>query len=382
MRPLSYTQISMYQDCPLQYKLRYIEGLRPKDKWYFSFGSTLHQCAESFFRVKVPPPMSLEELLATYEKNWISKGYESAEDEAKYKDYGRQLLTAFWQIHYPSFKLPIAVERKFFIDIDGIKLTGFIDRVDKLDSGGLAIVDYKSGQSLFTKEDMEKNLQLTLYQMAVEETWQLPVEKLVLYHLRSNTPCSCLARPPAMIQDARNVVTAVAEGISSGDFPATENQFCPCDFAEHCPYYRHQYTREKSQPANVQLPLPLNVDETVERYVSLQGQVKELELEIEEVKQAIIEYCQAEGLNRVFGQHNAITYKMADRKDFNEADVKEMLEPEGLWPRVLGMDKTRLKELMEDENVPLDLRKRLEKLKRVVSSSPRLWVRRLGVEKD
>ena len=78
MRPLSYTQISLYQSCPLQYKLQYIDGLKPKDKWYFSFGSTLHLCAQYFFKVRVPPPPSLEELLQFYEQNWISEGYESA----------------------------------------------------------------------------------------------------------------------------------------------------------------------------------------------------------------------------------------------------------------------------------------------------------------
>ena len=62
MKPLSYTQISLYQSCPLRYKLQYIDGLKPKDKWYFSFGTTMHVCAEHFFQVRVPPPPSLEEL--------------------------------------------------------------------------------------------------------------------------------------------------------------------------------------------------------------------------------------------------------------------------------------------------------------------------------
>ena len=86
MRPLSYTQISQYQSCPLCYKLQYIDGLKPKDKWYFSFGLTMHTCAEHLFKVNVPPPPSLEELLEFYERNWLGVGYESAEEEAKYKE--------------------------------------------------------------------------------------------------------------------------------------------------------------------------------------------------------------------------------------------------------------------------------------------------------
>ena len=176
MRPLSYSQISLYQSCPLHYKLQYIDGLKTKDKWYFSFGTTLHLCAEYFFKVRVPPPPSLEKMLKYYEKIWLSAGYQSAEEEAKYKDYGRQILAKFWQVHSADFSLLVAVERMFYIDIEGVKLRGFIDRIDKLDSGGLSIVDYKTSQKLFTRDDLENDLQLTLYQLAIEKMWLLPVE--------------------------------------------------------------------------------------------------------------------------------------------------------------------------------------------------------------
>ncbi|TET66559.1 MAG: PD-(D/E)XK nuclease family protein, partial [Dehalococcoidia bacterium] len=150
IKPLSFTQISLYQSCPLCYKLQYIDGLKPKDKWYFSFGTTMHLCAEYFFKVKAPPPPSLDDLLQFYEQNWLAEGYETAEEETKYKAYGREILTKFWEIHRTDFRMPLAVERMFYIDIEGVKLRGFIDRVDKLESGGLSIVDYKTSQALFT----------------------------------------------------------------------------------------------------------------------------------------------------------------------------------------------------------------------------------------
>jgi len=373
MKPLSYTQIALYQSCPLQYKLQYIDGLKPKDKWYFSFGSTLHLCAQYFFKVRVPPPPSLEELLQFYEKNWISEGYESAEEEAKYKTYGREILSKFWGIHSADFRMPVAVERIFYIDIEGIKLRGYLDRVDKLESGGLSIVDYKSNQGLFTQDDLESNLQLTLYQLAAEQTWHLPVEKLTLYHLRSNTPCSCAARDEARLEEARHLVLAVAENIAEKRFPAVENQYCPCDFAEHCPYYRQKIV----PPEETDILRGMAVDEAVEHYVSLQGQIKELESQFEEIKQMITNFCQAEGLNRVYGREHAVTYKLVDKAGFSEDEVRALLEPEGLWHRVLSLDQSRLKQLITDEAVAEDIRHKLEALRQVISSSPRLWVRRL-----
>ena len=56
----------------------------------------MHLCAEYFFKVRVPPPPSLDDLLQFYEQNWLSEGYESAEEEANYKAYGREILSKFW----------------------------------------------------------------------------------------------------------------------------------------------------------------------------------------------------------------------------------------------------------------------------------------------
>ena len=47
-----------------------------------------------------------------------------------------------------------------------------------------------------------------------------------------------------------------------------------------------------------------------------------------------------------------------------------------MWHRVLGLDQPRLKQLISDETVAKDVRDKLEALRQVISSSPRLWVKR------
>ncbi len=340
----------------------------------------MHSCVEYFYRVGTPHPPSLEELLQFYEQSWISQGYESPEEEARHKEYGRDILSRFWEIHSADFRLPVALERGFNLDIDGIKLRGFIDRVDKLDSGGLSIIDYKTNKELFSADYLEEDLQLTIYQMAAEQTWRLPVERLTLYHLRSNTACSCTPREPARLEQARKLVLEVAADISQGKFPATENQYCPCDFPEHCPYYRHQYLAAAPQPARQGLLPGIAAADAVERYAALQAQIKELQKQLEETKQAIIEFCQAEELNRVFGSEHEVTYKLIERMGFSEDEVRAVLEPEGLWEKVLGLDQARLKQLLADEAIAGDIRKRLELLRRVTSTYPQLWLKKLTGE--
>ncbi len=335
----------------------------------------MHLCAEYFFKVRVPPSPSLDDFMQFYEQNWLSEGYESLEEEEKYRAYGKEILSKFWEIHSANFQMPLAVERLFYIDIEGVKLRGYIDRVDKLESG-LSIVDYKTSKELFTVEDLEKDLQLTLYQLAAEQIWQLPVAKLTLYHLRSNTPCSCQRRDKTRLAQASEMVLEVAENITSQKFPAIENRYCPCDFPEHCPYYRQKYVEATPLPPRQEVLPGLIVADSVERYASVQAEIKELQKELDELREMIIDFCQAEGLNRAYGSEHEITFKLVERTGFNEEEVRALLEPEGLWTKLLSFDQSKLKQLIADEDVAKDIRKKLEALRQVISASPQLWVRK------
>jgi len=122
------------------------------------------------------------------------------------------------------------------------------------------------------------------------------------------------------------------------------------------------------------------VGEAVERYVLLQSQIKELQSQFEEIKQKLVDFCQAEGLNRAYGREHAITYKLVEKTGFSEDEVRALLEPEGLWQRVLSLDQSRLRQLITDEAAAKDIRDKLAALKRVVASYPQLWVRRIMEE--
>ncbi|MBA7669467.1 hypothetical protein ES703_77597 [subsurface metagenome] len=80
---------------------------------------------------------------------------------------------------------------------------------------------------------------------------------------------------------------------------------------------------------------------------------------------------------RVYGREHAITYKLVEKAGFGEDEVRGLLEAEGLWHQVLSLDQAKLKQLIADEAVAMDIRNKLEALKQVISTYPRLSVRRL-----
>ncbi len=257
-----------------------------------------------------------------------------------------------------------------------------MDRVDKLESGGLVVIDYKTNKELFTAAYLADDLQLTIYQMAAEQMWRLPVEKLTLYHLRSNTACSCPPRGRAQLEQTRRLVLEVAANIAQEKFPATENEYCPCDFPEHCPYYRHKYEAVAPQQTSQEILPGMAAANAVERYAGLQAQIKELQMQLEETKQMIVEFCQQQGLNRVFGDEHEVTYKLVERSGYAEDEVRAVLEPAGLWEKVLGLDQSRLKQLLADEAAAGDIRKKIESLKRITATYPQLWLKKQTGEEE
>ena len=134
---------------------------------------------------------------------------------------------------------------------------------------------------------------------------------------------------------------------------------------------------ELAQPAILD---GVTVTETVEHYVSLQTQIKELQSQFEGIRQQLIDFCQTEGLNRVYGSAHAITYKLVEKTGFNEDDVRALLECEGLWYKVLSLDQSRLRQLIADEMVTKDVREKLETLRQVISAYPQLWVKKVTEE--
>ena len=123
------------------------------------------------------------------------------------------------------------------------------------------------------------------------------------------------------------------------------------------------------------------VADAVEKYASLQAQLKELQKKLDEEKQTIIDFCQSEALNRVHGTEHEITYKLVEKTGFSEDEVRALLEPKGLWNRVLSLDQAQLKQFLADEEVAKDIRNKLKALRQVIATYPQLRVSKIKKEK-
>lgn len=232
---LSFSQISTYLECPYRYYLSYIVKLPGVAKPYFSFGHSVHSALERFHKPRLlPESYTLNDLLGWFDSSWKSEGFKDSQAEAKAKDEGKSLLVGYYERNKDKPQLSLEVEKKFTLEINSIKVSGVIDRIDRLPNGNLHLIDYKTGNFIPQELEQKDKLQLSIYTLAATKLFDGEVEKATYMFLRSGTE---LTFEPDSEQLATTIYTIekVSSDINSGFFPKCKNKFCPwCDFYSFC----------------------------------------------------------------------------------------------------------------------------------------------------
>lgn len=384
-RPLSHSSISCYEECPKKWHFRYIEKIPQKPKHFFSFGKTVHNVLEYFYKVKTMPPPDRDNLLDYYKKNWISEGYESEAQEDEYRTKGRKIIEDYYDKHIDTFKIPYSTEYPFNLEVSGVKVTGFIDRIDKLPDGSLAIIDYKTGKEIATTR-VKKDPQLTMYQMACEEILGAKVGSLIFYHLNSQTAVTSTPHTGDQVKVLREKIVTTADLIKSDKFePRPSERKCNwCDYKSLCPVF-HPEARSDTTPPEPHDSLPVlkanqKLTKLVDRYGKMKEDIRAREKKLDEIKEAIVGALKEKGYSRVSGQNFEASAHFDERWEFKDKKkVLAAIERAGFWDRIIAPSAPAVQKLMKDPNLPLDLRDSLQKLGKKVEHST-LRVKKTVVE--
>lgn len=233
---MSYSRMSTYEDCPLGYKFSYVLKIPGKPKPYFAFGNTMHLSLNQFLEdVKSGKDPSLDDLKNTYNENWVSEGYVIPSQEAGYRHDGENALDGFYRRYQSEKVVPLHLEWKFTLPVGDHFITGVVDRIDPLGDGTCSILDYKTGKSCKQK-DVDENLQLTIYALAVQECLGLKAEKLSLYFLKSDEVIST-TRNDEQLAAVKEHILSIIESICERKFDPIIDPFkcARCDYAGICP---------------------------------------------------------------------------------------------------------------------------------------------------
>ena len=346
---LSYSSIDAYETCPARFKFQYEDRVPTKPSAALSFGDSLHQALFHFHNRPVPVAPALEELHEILDGVWVRDGYTDPSQERVYKDHAKQVLAAYHRDNVSQYRIPAALEFRFSIQIEGVEVSGIIDRLDRIPGGGYELIDYKTNRRLPPMSRVEHDLQLSIYYLAAREVWGIEPERLTLYFLLPGQRMTT-TRTPADADELRRRIAVVAERVAAGKFEPRENPLCGwCDYQHLCPIFRHRFEKEDGDPTP-------RMTAIVDEWVALKRQGRAVYRRLDELAGLINAFCEEHGYRRLFATDgSAIDRRPQHVTAPDEARLRDILEPLGLWDRILSVDPGRVSDLVESRSLPPDV---------------------------
>lgn len=168
---LSPTKIATYLECPLMYKLIYIDKV---GRYFYTpnpghtFGGSLHRALQEFHETGGAETQSADQLIERLRNTWVSTGYTTSQEEHEHLQSAVDILQDYYEKTLASGVKTIMTEKQVREDMGEFILMGRIDRLDEHPDGTLEIVDYKSGRLSTCQEEVRRDLAMGIYQLLVK----------------------------------------------------------------------------------------------------------------------------------------------------------------------------------------------------------------------
>ena len=232
---LSFYQIDDYLSCPLKYKYIHLLKIPVLPHHTILYGKALHTAVSEFYRsLMVMEPISEERVIEIFLDTWVNAGFISREHEEIRQTVGIEALKLFINKYNVNQMIPKYIEKTFSYNLGLNKIVGRIDRVDILNTGEVAIIDFKSSEVFEQKAADKKakdSLQLKIYALAWLHMEKKLPERLELYFFDSGLSGRTVLKKEK-VEEVENQILQVADNIRNRNFEPKSNVWV-CNY---CPY--------------------------------------------------------------------------------------------------------------------------------------------------
>ncbi|MCR4284439.1 MAG: PD-(D/E)XK nuclease family protein [archaeon] len=251
MARYSHSKISTFEQCPYQYKLKYIDWLKPDFPTTIEgfMGNLVHQTLEKLYKtIETLFKLSKEETIRFYNNLWdneynddilIVKEYMTPDD---YRKKGEKFLLDYYDKHTPFDKLKIiGLETRDMMTLpDGNEWHVRIDLFAKDSEGNYYIIDHKTSSQMKEQWEIENDKQLAMYSIWARNNFpEANSIKLVWNMLAHNQQVIAEPTEEKLHKLQEEVMIKIARIENATEFPACISQLCNyCGYQNICPYFQ------------------------------------------------------------------------------------------------------------------------------------------------
>lgn len=249
---LSPSRASDFKTCPLLYRFRTIDRLPETPTPDQVRGTLVHAVLEKLFDLPAPE-RTRAAALALLEPEWTRLteaepalaalfAPDAAAELATWLESARGLVDGYFTVEDPQRLEP--AERESLIEVvldSGLRLRGFVDRLDVSPAGDLRVVDYKTGGAPREAFEAQALFQLKFYALVLWRTRGVVPRALRLLYLRDREACDYSPDADELARFERNVValwSAIERATKAAEFPPKRSRLCDwCAHQAHCPEF-------------------------------------------------------------------------------------------------------------------------------------------------
>jgi len=252
MPHLSASSINGYIDCGLSYKFGRIDKVQREfiaDS--LEYGSVIHKVLGEFYQNKLTGiKLSLKDIHTMFETYWTESAkrrsdlkYAEGKSFESYLLEGKELLTVYYdKLPADNFKV-LAIEEAFSLNLAGIDMPiiGAFDLLEEDESGTIILTDWKTTGRAYSVDEIDKNFQLTVYNLALKSNGYADREILLKFDclIKTKTPKFEQYYTTRSIEDMHRAIVKIMQvydGIQKEVFIANDGHWkCGgCAFKNHC----------------------------------------------------------------------------------------------------------------------------------------------------
>lgn len=368
----SHSRLETFENCPLKYKFRYIDGIKKAEQGVEAFlGAQVHEVLRKLYDdLHLEKLDSLEELLECYAANWKKawgphvRIVRAGMTEQNYYDTGAKCIRNFYESNKPfrqSQTLGTEVHLMFPLDGEGkYQLQGYVDRIARRDDGTIEIHDYKTGRTLPPQQKVDADRQLALYQIGVERQWPDTRSVELIWHYVAFRETQRSRRTAQQLVQLRQQTIELIRRIESAkQFEGRRSALCDwCEYKPDCPLWRHPDSVLALSPAQFKAEDGVRL---ADEYAKTKHKLDALQLELDQLKEKVIAFARQRNLQIIQGSGEQLSVRTSEwekfpaKREAERAALEALLKGAGKWEEISELDTAALLHALESAQWPADL---------------------------